>query len=217
MPANNLLLTFPGATGSRYKSFSTDCKLRARRSSSFSSSRAARKAESAECPSARSSSYRSSRCCAISSAISPSRAGDSFNGARRRRISGFQSGIFCLGDAIDAGYKFLPAAKLRSEDFAALARQTIVTATALPVFFNPASTQPATAFKTVEQRVERGDVKTHIAARALLDKFADFVAVARTGFDERKNEEFGATFFPFYLRGYLVHIWHRNILESCAA
>ena len=65
-----------------------------------------------------------------------------------RRISGFQSGIFCLGNAIDAGYKFLPAAKLRSEDFAALACQTIVTATALPVFFDPPSTQPSTAFKT---------------------------------------------------------------------
>jgi len=130
---------------------------------------------------------RSSRCCAISSAISPSRAGESFNGARRRRISGFHSGIFCLGDAIDTNYKFVPAAKLPSEDSAALARQTIVTATALPVLFDPASTQPATAFKTVEQRVERGDVKSNSAARALLDKFADFVAVARTGFRRAKE------------------------------
>jgi hypothetical protein len=80
-----------------------------------------------------------------------------------------------------------------------LARQTIVTATALSVLFYPASTQPATAFKTVEQRVKRGDVKTNSAARALLDKFADFIAVAWTGFDERKNEEFGATLFPFHL------------------
>jgi hypothetical protein len=77
--------------------------------------------------------------------------------------------------------------------------QTIITAAALSALFDPASTQPATAFKTVEQRVERGDVKANSAARALLDKFADFVAVARTGFDERKNEEFGATLFPFYL------------------
>ena len=87
----------------------------------------------------------------------------------------------------------------RSEDSAALARQTIVTAAALSAFFDPASTQPAAAFKTVEQRVERGDVKTNSAARALLDKFADFVTVARTGFDERKNEQLGATLFPFHL------------------
>ncbi len=93
----------------------------------------------------------------------------------------------------------MPATKLRSENFAALARQAIVTATPLSLLFDPASRQPATAFKTVEQRVERGDVKTNSPARALLDQFADFVAVAWTGFDERKNEEFGATFLPFYL------------------
>src|SRR5260370_11419871 len=131
--------------------------------------------------------------------MSASRVGESLIAARRRRISGLHSGIFCLGDAIDTGYKFVPAAKLRSEDSAALARQTIVTATALSVLFDPASTQPATAFETVEQRVERGDVKTNSAARALRDKFADFVAVARPSFDERKNEEFGATLFPFHL------------------
>ena len=94
----------------------------------------------------------------------PSRPGESLNGARRRRISCLHSGIFCPIDAIDTDYKFAPAAKLRSEDSAALARQAIVTAAALPIFFDPASTQPATAFKTVEQRVERGDVKTNSAA-----------------------------------------------------
>jgi len=52
------------------------------------------------------------------SAISASRAGESFSRARRRRISGFHSGIFCLRDAIDASDKFVPAAKLRSEDSA---------------------------------------------------------------------------------------------------
>src|SRR6202035_4394428 len=111
----------------------------------------------------------------------------------------FHSGIFCLRDAIDASDKFVPAAKLRSEDSAALARQTIVAAAPLSAFFDPASTQPAAAFKTVEQRVERGDVKTNSAARALLDKFVDFVDVARTGFDERKNEELSAASFPFRL------------------
>jgi hypothetical protein len=40
--------------------------------------------------------------------------------------------------------------------------------------------------------------------------------VARTGFDKRKNEEFGATLFPFHLCC-LVHIWHRNILHDGAA
>jgi hypothetical protein len=35
------------------------------------------------------------------------------------------------------------------------------------------------------------------AAGALLDEFADFVAVARADFGERKNEQFEATSFPF--------------------
>jgi len=42
-------------------------------------------------------------------------------------------------------------------------------------------------------------VKTNSAARALLDKFTDFVTVARTDFDERKNEQLGAALFPFHL------------------
>src|SRR5260370_9780833 len=86
--------------------------------------------------------------------MSASRVGESLIAARRRRISGLHSGIFCLGDAIDTGYKFVPAAKLRSEDSAALARQTIVTAAALSAFFDPSSIQPAAAFQAGQRRVK---------------------------------------------------------------
>src|SRR5260370_15899179 len=112
--------------------------------------------------------------------MSASRVGESLIAARRRRISGLHSGIFCLGDAIDTGYKFVPAAKLRSEDSAALARQTIVTAAALSAFFDPASMQPAAAFQAVEQRAKRNHMKKNSAARAFLYKFSDFVTLART-------------------------------------
>ena len=55
---------------------------------------------------------------------------ESFSGVRRRSISDFQSGsfgsgIFGLGDAIDAGDEFAPIAKLCREDFAAVARPDI--------------------------------------------------------------------------------------------
>src|SRR5580700_7003983 len=170
MPANKLLLSLPGAMGSRYKSLSTGRRLRARKSSPFSSS-----------------------------VISASRAGESLSGARRRRISDFQSGIFCLRDAIDARDKFAPAAKLRCEDFPSLASHTIMTAATLSTFFNPAPMQPAASFQAVEHRVKRGHMEAHCAARALLDEFADLVAVARARFDERKNEQFGAASFPFRL------------------
>jgi len=85
------------------------------------------------------------------------------------------------------------------EDSATLARQTIVTAAALSAFFNPTALQPAASFQAVEHWVERGHVETNGAAGALLDEFADFVAVARASFDERENEEFGAAPFPFRL------------------
>jgi hypothetical protein len=42
-------------------------------------------------------------------------------------------------------------------------------------------------------------VEANGAAGALLDEFADFLAVAGASFDERKNEEFGAASFPFRL------------------
>src|SRR5580704_3431710 len=199
MPANKLLLPFPIAMGSRYKSLSEGRRLRARKSSPSSSSRAVRKAASCGSPIARSSWKRSSRCCASSSAISTSRAGESFSGARRRRISGFHSGIFCLRDAIDAGDKFAPAAKLRSEDSAALASDPIITAAALAAFFNPAAKQPAATFQAVEHGVKRGHVERYCAARALLDEFADFVTVARASLDEREDEEFGTAPFPIRL------------------
>jgi len=72
-------------------------------------------------------------------------------------------------------------------------------------------------FQPVEQWVERCDVKTNRAARALFDEFADFVAVTRTGFDERENQQLGATFFPFDLGSCVIHIWGYNILYAFAS
>ena len=70
-------------------------------------------------------------------------------------------------------------------------------------------------FQSIEQWIKRSDVKANRAARALIDKFADFVAVAWTGFNEREDEKFGAAFFPFGLEGRFTHIWHCHILNAC--
>lgn len=118
-----------------------------------------------------------------------------------------QSGSFGLGDAIDAGDEFAPVAKLGRENAAAASREPIITAAALAAPFDPAALNPAAAFESIKQRVERSHVKTDGAGRALLDEFADFVAVARTCFDQRENQKFGAALLPFELGGCGVHIW----------
>jgi hypothetical protein len=104
--------------------------------------------------------------------------------------------------------------QLRSEDSTALASHTIIMAAPLSAFFNPAAMQPATSFQAVEPRVKRRHMETNGATGALLDEFADFAAVARTCFDERKNEQFGATFFPLHSLGCPLHIWQHNILTT---
>ena len=90
-------------------------------------------------------------------------------------------------NSVDRRDEDAPARALRGQDAAAFARQPVVAAPALAGLLDPAALDPATALEAVEQRVERGDVKSNSAARALLDKFADFVAVARTGFRRAKE------------------------------
>ena len=166
MPANRMPLYFPAARGSRYRSLSTGCRLWASRFSPLEFVERCAKGGVVERPSARRS-YIDRRDVARSLRRFLFRGtGESFNGVRRRRISDFQSGIFCLGDAIDSGYKFAPSTKLRSEDLAALTSQTIVAAPALSIFFDPTSRQPAAMFESVEQGIERSNVKTNCAVRA---------------------------------------------------
>src|ERR1700683_3187060 len=54
-------------------------------------------------------------------------------------------------------------------------------------------------------------METYRATRALLDKFADFVAMAWARLEKRKNQEFGAAFFSFQGRSDVLHIWPRRL------
>src|SRR5260370_39421979 len=106
--------------------------------------------------------------------MSVSRVGERFSGGRRRRISGFHSGIFCLRDAIDASHELPPAAKLRGKDSAALASHTIITAAALSAFFNPAALQPSASFQAVEHLGERGPLGNEGGGREVVCEVAGF-------------------------------------------
>src|SRR5205823_2819549 len=123
-------------------------------------------------PSARSSAYRSSRCCDSSSTISACRAGGRCRPTRRRSIARQKSGILDSGNAVDRGDELAPRPALRLEDGAARGRQTVVPAAALPRLLHPAPLNPSTLFEPVQQRIERGDPELEDAARTKLDQLA---------------------------------------------
>src|SRR5215813_1769608 len=99
----------------------------------------------------------------------------------------------------DQGDKFLPALLLRSELFPAEKRQAVVSAPTLLRFFHPASFDPAFLLQTMEQRVERRDVKLERAAGADLDELRDVVAVARLILEQRHHQQLSASLLPFLI------------------
>jgi len=100
---------------------------------------------------------------------------------------------------MDAGHKFAPAAKLRSENSAAVPREPIIPAATLAAFFDPAPLYPAAPFEAVQEWVERSHMEANRSARALLNELADFIAVTRSRLNERENQHLGAPSLPFRL------------------
>src|SRR6476619_2559373 len=111
--------------------------------------------------------------------MAPSRTGSSLRPAIRSRISGFQSGMLQLRDAIDGCDEGLPDAALRGENFLPIASQFVVAAAALARLLNPAAFDPASVLESVEQGIEGSRIELEGAVGARLDEFADFVAVSR--------------------------------------
>ena len=82
-------------------------------------------------------------------------------------------------DLVDGGHEFVPGAALGLQKFAARGRQPVTTAAALARLFEPAAGDQAAVFQAEQDGVERSDAKADLAFGALLDEFADVVAVAR--------------------------------------
>src|SRR5689334_22860456 len=101
--------------------------------------------------------------------ISASRVGWSRKRDKRFLISVFQSGMFDTRDAVDRLDELPPAVALGGQHLFPFGRQAVVTAAALAGVLHPAALNPAALLQAVEQGVERGDVETQTAARALLD------------------------------------------------
>jgi len=96
--------------------------------------------------------------------------------------------VLDLRDALDGLDKHLPAVPLGSENLSPLACQAVIPSSPLPALLHPSALQPAPLFQAIEQRIERGHVEAQSAAGALLDEFADFIAVARPSFQQGKDQ-----------------------------
>src|SRR6476660_5764094 len=141
-----------------------------------SSSRTSRAASASLAPCARSSAYRSSMCCANSSAISCSRSARRPSWARRSRTSLVQSGTGGSDDLADGVHELEPALALLLHGLAAGGGDVVVAAATLPRLLDPFALDPSALFHAIEQRIERRHLKLHDAAGARLDELAQLVA-----------------------------------------
>jgi hypothetical protein len=76
-------------------------------------------------------------------------------------------------------------------------------------------------FEAMQERVQRGDVKTEEPVGTDLDQLGNVIAVARLGFEQGENQKLGASPFPLEIRLDIafVHIWESDIwtptVSSC--
>src|SRR3954468_570914 len=121
-------------------------------------------ASSSEAPPLCRSRWRSSRCCATSSVSSDSADAVKRRSANRARTTRLQSAMLDSGDAADQGDKVLPTLLLRTQGISPSRGQAVVAASALLCLPHPPANDPAVLFETVEQRIQRGDMKSQCPA-----------------------------------------------------
>src|ERR1700748_447739 len=101
------------------------------------------------------------------------------SGLSRSRMTCPQSGMFDSCDLTDDCDEIFPALLFRAEHLEALWREAIVAAPALLGLLHPESVNGAFLLQSMQQGVERGDVKLKSAAGAELDQLGNVVAMAR--------------------------------------
>src|SRR6185312_1234674 len=105
--------------------------------------------------------------------------------------------MFQSCNALHGSHKFKPGITLLLQDLASGGRELVIAAAALACFFHPAALDPAALLQSVQQRIKRGNVEGERAVRLLLNELADFIAVARTGFQQGEDEQLSAAFLEF--------------------
>src|SRR5688500_7481464 len=100
--------------------------------------------------------------------------------------------MFDPGDAGQRRNELLPPCPLGCEHAASLRGDPVEPSAALASLFYPAALDETAVLETVEQGIQRRDVKFQYTPRPLVDQLGDLVAMPRALFDERQHEQFGA-------------------------
>src|SRR5262245_6101015 len=119
-----------------------------------------------------------------------------------------------FGDPQHRGHELVPERALTPERLTAAGREPVVAAAPLAGLFQPAAGDQAAGFEPAEQRIERGDAIAELAAGALLDQPADFIAVPRPAGEQRQHQELGAALLQLAAQHRplgSLHLLHRDI------
>src|SRR3954451_15670683 len=141
-------------------------------------------ASSSEAPPLCKSRWRSSRCCATSSVSSDSADAVNRRSANRARTTRLQSAMLNSGDPADERDKVLPTLLLRPQRISPSRCQAVVAASPLLCFLDPPANDPPVLLEPVEQRIQRGDMKSQRPIRSELNQLRDVVPVPRLIFQE---------------------------------
>src|SRR5690242_1345264 len=124
----------------------------------------------------------------------------------------FQSGMFDSCNPADDGDEILPALLLRSKLPLAGRSQLVIAPPALLRLLHPYARNPAFFLQTMQQWIERGDMKSQSPARSNLNQLRDVIPVARLILDQRHHQQLRAALLPFRIscvQGHIIqsHIW----------
>jgi hypothetical protein len=89
--------------------------------------------------------------------------------------------------------------------------EPVITTPALSCLLHPAAIDQSALLEPIQHRIQRGDLEGDGAIGARLDQLADLVAVTRTLFEEREDQQLRASFLHFPPEQVSQHISHRNI------
>ena len=99
--------------------------------------------------------------------------------------------------AVDERDKVLPTLLLCAQRLSPSRREAVVAASTLLSLLDPPPNNPSVRLESVEQRIERGHMKSQRAARSELNQLRNVVPVPGLILQQRENEELSAAFLPF--------------------